>query len=82
VRTLGCESKQAATNIAVNNRQPIRRLLYSKKESAELLSVSVRTISYMIDGGALESRSIGRRVLIPYSSLESFAKKNHRGRVQ
>jgi len=54
------------------------KLLYSKKEAAELLSVSPRTIDNIINNRELVARRIGARVLIPYSSLLHFTRRDHR----
>ena len=59
------------------------KLMYSKKEAAETLSVSVRTVEYLIAGGELASRRVGKRVLIPYQSLLQFTRQDHKtGRPQ
>jgi excisionase family DNA binding protein len=49
------------------------RLLVSKKEAAQVLGVSVRTIEYLIFGKRLCVRRIGARVLLPYVLLKKFA---------
>jgi excisionase family DNA binding protein len=41
------------------------KILLSKKESAALLSVSLRTVEKLIAREDLETRRIGRRRLIP-----------------
>jgi excisionase family DNA binding protein len=57
-------------------------LLYSKKEAARLLSVSIRTIDYLLSRQELESRKLGKRVLIPRHALEKFSRSDHRGRLR
>jgi excisionase family DNA binding protein len=52
-------------------------LLLSKKLSAQSLSISVRALEYLIARGELPTRRCGRRVLIPLSALEQFAKRDH-----
>jgi excisionase family DNA binding protein len=52
------------------------RLLYSKKESAQLLSLSLRTIDGLIQRKELSVRRVGRRILITRKSLEDFARRN------
>jgi len=54
------------------------KLLYSKQEAAEMLSVSVRTIDNLILNGELVTRRVGSRVLIPYSSLLQFTRRDHK----
>ena len=53
------------------------RLLYDRKEAARQLSISVRTLDYLISGKELETRRIGKKVLIPHGSLSRFAQGNH-----
>ncbi len=59
---------------SINTRQP---LLVSKKEAATLLGVCLRTIDNLIGTRQLPCRRIGKRVLIPYSSLVAFARRDH-----
>jgi excisionase family DNA binding protein len=53
------------------------RLLVSKKEAAAMLSVCVRSIDHFISRNELPIRRLGKRVLIPYSALVAFAKRDH-----
>lgn len=48
-------------------------LLYSRKEAARLLSISLRSVDYMIAGGKLRTRKIGSRILIPASAVHRMA---------
>lgn len=50
------------------------KLLFSKKESATVLGVSLRTVENLINRKALETRRIGRRRLVPRRSLERLAR--------
>ena len=50
-----------------------QKLLFSKKESGHILSLSVRTIDYLIQCRELDVRRVGKRVLITRESLEKFA---------
>jgi excisionase family DNA binding protein len=61
--------------------QLIQKLLYDRKSAAWTLSVSTRTIDYLIASGALETRRIGRKVLITAASLRKYAAANHYGPV-
>ena len=56
---------------------PSTRMLYDRKEAARQLSVSVRTIDYIIQGKQLETRRIGKKVLITHASLVRYAQGNH-----
>jgi len=51
----------------------LSKLLYSKKESSILLSVSLRTVDNLIAGGDLRTKRLGKRVLVLAESLEQYA---------
>jgi hypothetical protein len=53
------------------------RLLYDRKEAARQLSISVRSLDYLIASKELETRRIGKKVLVPHGSLVRFAHGNH-----
>jgi hypothetical protein len=55
----------------------MERLLYDCREAAKLLSISIRSLDYLIVRKQLTIRRIGRRVLVPYRSLMHFARSNH-----
>jgi hypothetical protein len=55
----------------------ITRLLHSRHEAASQLSISVRSLDYLIARKQLDTRRIGRKVLIPHTSLVRFAGRNH-----
>lgn len=55
----------------------LKRLLYSKREAAEMLSISVRSLDYLIVTHQLPARRIGRRVLIPHDAIQQFAKHDY-----
>jgi hypothetical protein len=61
--------------------QSIQKLLFDRKSAAWALSVSIRTIDYALDAGALETRRIGRKILITAGSLKKYAAANHYGPV-
>ena len=50
------------------------RLLYSRKESAYQLSLSIRALDYLIASGRLKTRRIGGRILIARDELIRFAR--------
>jgi excisionase family DNA binding protein len=58
-------------------RAAAEKLLYSKADAAYALSLSKRSIDYLISGKKLEARRIGNRVLIPAESVRRFARENH-----
>jgi hypothetical protein len=49
------------------------KLLYSRKDAAALLSISVRRLDYLIEQGIFNPCRIGRRVTIPAKQLIKFA---------
>jgi excisionase family DNA binding protein len=54
-----------------------QKILFSKRDAAEMLSVSARTLDYLIAMRELEVRRVGRKVLVPRSEIERFAKRDH-----
>jgi hypothetical protein len=57
------------------------RLLYDRKGAAQQLSISVRSLDYLIAGKQLGTRRIGKKVLIPHGELVRFARADHHGPV-
>lgn len=53
------------------------KFLYSQAEAAAAVALSKRSITHYIAKGELETRRIGRRVLITRESLRRFAAKDH-----
>jgi len=51
------------------------RLLYSKRQAAEVLSLSLRKLDSLIATHQILVKRIGRRVLIARQTLEQFAQK-------
>jgi Helix-turn-helix domain len=60
-----------------NKKRPQLPLLVSKRDAAGLLSLCLRSIDNLIAGKQLPCRRIGKRVLIPYSALVAFARRDH-----
>jgi excisionase family DNA binding protein len=48
-------------------------LLVDKKVAAKVLGISVRKLEYLISQGKMQTKRIGRRVLVPYVALRKFA---------
>jgi excisionase family DNA binding protein len=57
--------------------QPSEKVLYTKREAAHILSISLRTLDYLIFSHQLPARRIGRRVLVHRDSIEQFARRDH-----
>ncbi len=52
-------------------------ILISKREAARILSISLRSLDYLLASKEICARRIGRRVLIPRRALEEFARRDH-----
>ena len=57
--------------------QNVEKLLYSRRATAEALSLSVRSVDYLITTGRLSMRRIGGKILIPASAVRRFAREDH-----
>jgi excisionase family DNA binding protein len=55
----------------------VPKLLISKKEAAQALSISVRSLEYLIARKELATRRVGKRVLVPLAVLHKFAQYDH-----
>lgn len=55
----------------------MQKFLYSRREAAQCLGLSVRSVDYLIEAGTLKCRRIGGRVLIHVKTLEIFATSDH-----
>jgi hypothetical protein len=56
-------------------------MLYSRKDAAHQLSLSVRALDYLIARKALNTRRIGKKVLIPHGELVRFSRQDHPGPI-
>lgn len=57
--------------------QATEKVLYTKREAAHLLSISLRSLDYLIFSHQLPARRIGRRVLVHRDAVEQFARRDH-----
>jgi hypothetical protein len=60
----------------------VEKLLYSKQAAAEALSLSVRSIDYLITTQRLPMRRVGGKVMIPANAVRRFARGDHPERVR
>ena len=60
---------------------PHAKLLVGREEAADFLSISVRSVDYLISTGRLSTRRIGTRVLIPMEDVRRFARSDHPERM-
>lgn len=57
------------------------RLLYDRKAAARQLSLSIRSLDYLIAGKELTTRRIGKKVLVPHAELVRYARGDHFGPI-
>jgi len=57
--------------------QSVEKLLYSRRDTAEALCLSIRSVDYLITTGRLSTRRIGGKILIPASAVRRFAREDH-----
>jgi hypothetical protein len=55
----------------------LEKLLYSRRNTAEALSLSIRSIDYLITSGRLPARRVRGKILIPASAVRRFAREDH-----
>jgi excisionase family DNA binding protein len=53
------------------------RVLYSRKEAATYIGVSLSTLDVILSRGLVRARRIGRRVLIHQAELDRFVRADH-----
>jgi len=56
---------------------PENKLLVSRIEAAQLLSISERGVDYLISANRLPTRRIGGRVLISVADLRRYVRGDH-----
>jgi excisionase family DNA binding protein len=56
---------------------PKDKLLVSRGEVAHLLSISERSVDYLVATKRLSARRIGTRVLIPMEEVRRFSRSDH-----
>ena len=76
-RTNGLNRK-APASVAV---APMDKLLVSQEEAAQLLSISKRSVEYLVAARQLSTRRIGTRALIPIEEVRKFARSDHPERM-
>lgn len=53
------------------------KLLFSRREAAYSLGLSLRSIGILLKSGQLKFRRCGTKVLIPHQELVRFSRSNH-----
>lgn len=67
------DTHETATLTKHKLQSSVQPLLYTKRDAAALLSLSLRTIDNLIWRKDLKTKRIGRRVLIPATELKRLA---------
>jgi hypothetical protein len=57
--------------------QPIQKILYDRKSAAFALSISVRSLDYLIANKRLNTLRMGSKVMIGHGELVKFSRANH-----
>lgn len=55
----------------------VEKLLYSRRDAARALNLSIRSIDYLIYTGRLPTRRIGGKILVHVTDVRRFAKTDH-----
>jgi excisionase family DNA binding protein len=77
-RSLGSAARKPPIRAAVPAEA---KLLVSRDEAAQLLSISQRGLDYLVANRRLPTRRIGGRVLIPVAALREYARGDHPERI-
>jgi len=51
-------------------------IAFTRREAADALRVSLRTIDYLLAQGKMRGRRIGRRIVIPRVEIEKFLRRD------
>jgi len=70
-------SKRLMNTLCADAHTSAPRLRYDRKEAARQLSISVRSLDYLIGQKKLSIRRLGKKVMIPHAELVRFASANH-----
>ncbi len=81
--------EDVGSKFEVHRRKPPQRatvatedkLLVSREDAAQLLSISQRALDYLVASKRLATRRIGGRVLIPMADLRKYARCDHPERI-
>jgi hypothetical protein len=73
--------REAITTNEVTVASPTR-ILYDRKTAAAQLSISVRSLDYLIQQQHIATRRIGKKVLVHHTELSRFARGNHTGPIR
>jgi excisionase family DNA binding protein len=60
---------------------PKDKFLVSQDEAAQLLSISRRSVEYLVAAKKLSTRRLGTRTLIPIEDVRRYARSDHPERM-
>ena len=67
----------AADTSYITDKPTITKNLYDRKSAAFALSISTRSLDYLIGNKALNTVRLGSKVMASHQELVRFSKKNH-----
>ena len=70
--------RKAPASVAI---APMDKLLVSQEEAALILSISKRSVEYLVATRQLSTRRIATRALIPIEEVRRFARFDHPERI-
>jgi hypothetical protein len=60
----------------------VTKMLYSRRDAAFALSISIRSLDYLISNKKLSTRKLGKKIMIPQGELSRFARADHSALTQ
>ena len=60
---------------------PLQKLAYGRTDAAHVMSISVRSLDYLIASGEIPTRKVGARTLITHADIEKFFRRDHPTKV-
>jgi hypothetical protein len=78
----GANLRLSAKDMPMSQIPQVTKLLYSRKDAAFALSVSVRSLDYLIANKKLSTRKLGKKITIPHCELVKFARADHANLTQ
>jgi hypothetical protein len=67
----------ASTSSIAPTLQPAQKLLYDRRSAAYTLSISVRSLDYLIANKRLNTLKMGSKVMIGHGELVKFSRQHH-----
>jgi len=61
---------------------PVTKILFDRKSAAFALSISTRSLDYLVANRQLETTRLGKKVMFTHNSLMKFSRCNHANLTQ